>query len=62
MMLVLKTYKEVKPHYLEEIKGKVVEGERDNYYNNEYVYYLLTEIAPERSQVWNGGWGWVVVR
>ena len=56
-MLVLKTYKEVKPHSSEEIKDKVVEGERDRYDNDEYVNYLLMERAPVRSLVWNGGWG-----
>ena len=30
-----KTYKEVKPHSSEESEDKVVEGERDNYDNNE---------------------------
>ena len=37
-MLVLKTYKEVKPHSSEESEDKVVEGEIDKYDNNEYVY------------------------
>ena len=53
--MVLKTYKEVKPHSLEESDGKVVEGERDNYDNDEYLYYFLTERSPARSQGWNGG-------
>ena len=49
-MLVLKTYKEVKPPSSEEKEDGVVEGERDNYDNDEYVYYLLMERAPARSQ------------
>ena len=48
-MLVKKTYKDVKPHSSEESADKVVEGEKDNYYNDEYVYYFLMEIAPARS-------------
>ena len=61
-MLVLKTYKEVKPHSSEESEDKVVDGERYNDYNDEYVYYLLMEIAIARSRVWNGGWGILVGR
>ena len=60
--MVLKTFKEVKNHSSEEIEDKVVEGERDNYDNDEYVYYLLMERAPATSRGWNGGWGWVVGR
>ena len=48
-MLVLKTYKEVKPHFSEESEDKVVEGERDNDDNDEYVYYFLMERSPARS-------------
>ena len=40
----------------------MVEGEIDNDENDEYIYYFLTEISPERTQVWNGVWGWVVGR
>ena len=61
-MLVFKTYKEVKPHSSEESEDKVVEGERDKYDNDEYVYYFLMEKAPTRSRGLNGGWGWVVGR
>ena len=38
----------------------MVDVERDNNENNEYVYYFLMERAPARSQGQNGGWGWVV--
>ena len=48
-MLVLKIYKEVKPHYSEEGKDKVVQGESDKYDNYEYLYYFLMEKAPARS-------------
>ena len=48
-MFVYKTYKEVKPHYSEESEDKVVEVERDNYNNDEYVSFLLMERAPARS-------------
>ena len=58
-MLVLETYKEVKPHSSEESEHKVVEGERDNYDNDEFVYYSLIERAPARSRGWNEGWGWL---
>ena len=58
----LKTYKEVKPHSLEEIEDKVVDVEIGNYDNDEDVYYFLVERAPARSRGWNGGWGWVVGR
>ena len=57
-----KNYKEVKPHYSEEIEDNLVEGEIDNDENDEYIYYFLVERAPERSRGWNGGWGWVVER
>ena len=60
--MVLKTYKEVKPHSSEESEDKVVDGDRDNDDNDEYVYYFLMERAPAISQGWNGGWGWVVGR
>ena len=40
----------------------MVEVERDNYDNDEYVYYLLIEIAPARIRGCNGGLGWVVGR
>ena len=56
-MLVLKTYKEVKPHSSEESEDKVVEREEDNDENDEYVYYLLMERALARIQIWSGGWG-----
>ena len=46
--MVLKTYKEVKPHSSEESEDKVVEGERDNDDNDEHVYYFLMERAPAR--------------
>ena len=45
----LKTYKEIKPRSFEESEDKVVEGERDNSENDEYVYYFLMERAPVRS-------------
>ena len=35
----------------------MVEGERDNDDNDEYVYYLLMEREPTRRRGWNGGWG-----
>ena len=53
-MLVLKTDKEIKPHYLEESEDKVAEGERYNDYNDEYLYYLIMEITPARIRGWNG--------
>ena len=59
-ILVKKTYKELKPHYSEESKDKVVEVERDNDENDEYVYYFLIDRAPARIRGWSGGWGWVV--
>ena len=62
MLLVLKTYKEVKPHSSEESEDKVVEEERDKYDNDEHVYYFLMGGAPARSREWNLGWGWVVGR
>ena len=60
--MVKKTYKEVKPHSLEESEDKVVEGERDKYDNDEHVYYFLMGRASARSREWNLGWGWVVGR
>ena len=62
LLLVLKTYKEVKPHSAEVSEDKVVEGERDKYENDEHVYYFLMGRAPARSREWNLGWGWVVRR
>ena len=62
LLLVLKTYKEVKTHSSEESEDKVVEGERDKYDNYEHVYYFLMGRATERSRGWNLGWGWVVGR
>ena len=56
-MLVKKTYKRVKIYSSEESEDKVVELERDNFDNDEYVYYLLMERAPAGSRGWNGGWG-----
>ena len=47
--MVFKTYKEIKPRSSEESKDKMVEGERDNDDNDEYVYYFLMERAPARS-------------
>ena len=49
-MKILKIYKEVKPHSSEESEGRVVEGERDKYENDEHVYYFLMERAPARSR------------
>ena len=49
LILVFKTYKEVKPHSSAESEDKVVEGERDNDDNDEYVYYFLMEREPARS-------------
>ena len=46
----LKIYKEVKHHYSEEREDKVVDGERDNDDNDEYLYYLITERATARSR------------
>ena len=40
----------------------MVEVERDNYENDEYVYYLLIDRSPARSGGWNRGWGWEVGR
>ena len=47
--MVKKTYKKVKPHSSEESEDKVVEGERDNDENDEYLYYLIMDIAHARS-------------
>ena len=52
----------IKTYSSEEIEDKVVEGERDNDDNHEYVYYFFMERAPARSRLWNGRWGWVVGR
>ena len=49
-ILVFKTYKEVKLHSSEESEDQVVDGEIDNGYNDECVYYFLMEISPARSQ------------
>ena len=49
-ILVLKTYKEIKPYSSEEIKDEVVEVERYNDDNDEYVYCFLMERAPARSR------------
>ena len=58
--MVLKTYKEVKPHSSEKIKDKVAEGERYNDDNDEYVYYLLMESTFKKPRMeWGvglGGW------
>ena len=62
LLLVLKTYKEVKIHSSEESEDKMVEGERDKYDNDEHVYYFFVRRAPARSRGWNLGWGWVVGR
>ena len=43
MLLLLKTYKEVKPHSSVESEDKVVEGERDKYDNDEQVYQELAD-------------------
>ena len=40
----------------------MVEVERDNDANDEYVYYFLIEVAPTRIRGCNGGWGWLVGR
>ena len=38
----------------------MVGGERDNYDNDEYVYYFLMEIAPaEAEDGMGGGVGWL---
>ena len=55
LILVNKTYKEVKPHSSEESEYKVVEGERDKYDNDEHVYYFLMGRAPARSRGCNLG-------
>ena len=35
------------------------EGDRDNYDNYEYLYFIMwRELA--RILIWNWGWGWVV--
>ena len=47
--LVLKTFKEVKPHSSEESEDKVVEGERDNDDNDEHVCYFLMGRSVRRS-------------
>ena len=62
LLLVLKTYKEVKPHSSKVSEDKVVEGERDKYDNDENVYYFLMGRAPARSRGWNLGWGCMVRR
>ena len=43
LIFVLKTCKEVKPHSSEESEDNVVDGDRDNDENDEYVYYFITE-------------------
>ena len=48
MLLVGKTYKEVKPHSSEESDDKVVDREIYMYDNDEHVYYFLMERAPAR--------------
>ena len=58
LLLVFKTYKEVKPHSSEESEDKVVEGERDKYDIDEH--YFLMGRAPARSRGWDGVWVWVV--
>ena len=55
--MLLKTFKGVKPHYSEEIEEKVVEGDRYNDDNYEYVYYFLMDRAPARNRGWNVEWG-----
>ena len=55
--MVLKTNKEVKPESSEESKDRMVEGERENDDNDEYVNYFLMERTPARNRGWNGGWG-----
>ena len=45
-----KTYKEIKPHYSEESEDNVVDRERDNDNNYEYVYYFIMERALARIQ------------
>ena len=40
----------------------MVEGERDNDDDDEYVYNFLMEKSYERIRGWNGEWGWVVGR
>ena len=49
-MLVLKNFRDVKPHSSEEREYKVVEVEIDNYENDEYVYYLLMERVESDSE------------
>ena len=46
--MVYKTFKELAPHYSQGIQDKVVERERDNDDNDEYVYYSFMEIAPAK--------------
>ena len=48
-MLVKKPFKKVKPHSSEESVDKVIEGEKNKYENDEYLYCLHTERAPARS-------------
>ena len=55
--MVLKTYKELKTHYYEESKYKVVGGDKYNDENDEFVYYSLMEISSAKNWGWNGGWG-----
>ena len=40
----------------------MVDGDRDNDDNDEYINYFLMERAPTRSRGWNEGWGLVVGR
>ena len=60
LLLILKTYKEVKLHPLEEIEDKVVERERDKYDNDENVYYFLMggeHLQEAEDGIWDGvGW------
>ena len=50
----------MKPHSSEESEDQVVEGERDNDDNDEYVYYLLMERAPQDADDGMGdGVGWL---
>ena len=45
-----KNYEELKTYSSEEIENLVVEGERDNDEDDEYLYYLLMERAHARSR------------
>ena len=57
--MVLKTYKEVKPHSSEESEDKVVEGERDKYeMMSRYIISSWGEHLQEAEDGMGDGVGW----